>query len=143
MNRPFAPIAFDAAVAVLLRDSGLPTADLGQGARVDFLGAHDGEALAGCIALEYCDDALLLRSLAVAARWRGEGLGSALVEAAEQRARSLGHAAVYLLTTDAHDFFARRGYRELARTHAPPGISRTAQFSGLCPASSHFMSKAL
>ncbi|WP_024868334.1 arsenic resistance N-acetyltransferase ArsN2 [Pseudoxanthomonas suwonensis] len=143
MNLRIAPIAFAEAVATLLRDSGLPTADLVQGARVDFLGAHDGQALSGCVALEDCGDALLLRSLAVARQRRGEGLGRALVEAAEQHARARGHAAVYLLTTDAHGFFAARGYRELARSEAPAGIARTAQFSGLCPASSHFMGKAL
>lgn len=136
------PIDFDESVARLLRENHLPTADLGQ-ARARFLGATDGGRLLGCVAIEDCGDASLLRSLAVDAEARGIGLGAALVAAAEQCARELGHAALYLLTTDASGFFIGHGYAAAERDNAPRGVARTAQFSGLCPASSHFMWKPL
>ncbi|TWI01665.1 amino-acid N-acetyltransferase [Luteimonas cucumeris] len=136
------PIDFDESVARLLRANSLPTADLDQ-ARARFLGAIDGGRLLGCVAIEDCGDAALLRSLAVDAEARGGGLGTALVAVAEQRARELGHAALYLLTTDASEFFIGHGYAAAERGNAPRGVASTAQFSGLCPASSHFMWKPL
>ena len=136
------PIDFDESVARLLRGNNLPTADLDQ-ARARFLGATRAGQLIGCVAIEECGDASLLRSLAVDAEARGIGVGAALVAAAEQSARELGHAALYLLTTDASGFFTGHGYTVAERDDAPRGIARTAQFSGLCPAASHFMWKRL
>lgn len=146
MTRPVPPIHdidYDDAVARLLRDSGLPTADLPD-VRVRFLGAFDEARLVGCVALEDCEGGhALLRSLAVAPPARGAGLGSALLAAAERFASAQSRSALYLLTTDAAAFFSAHGYASADRHRAPPGIAATAQFSGLCPASSHFMRKPL
>lgn len=139
---PIQEIDYDAAVAHLLRDAGLPTADLPH-SRVCFLGAVDGSRLLGCVALEDCGDDALLRSLAVAPSARGAGLGAALLAAAENFASAKGRTDLYLLTTDAAAFFSARGYASAGRGEAPSGIASTAQFSGLCPASSHFMRKRL
>jgi amino-acid N-acetyltransferase len=139
---PIHDIDYDAAVVRLLRDGGLPTADLPH-ARVRFLGAVDGSRLLGCVALEDCGDDVLLRSLAVAPSARGAGLGAALLAAAERSASARGRRDLYLLTTDAAAFFAARGYASAGRGEAPSGIASTAQFSGLCPASSYFMRKRL
>ncbi|WP_222928117.1 arsenic resistance N-acetyltransferase ArsN2 [Luteimonas viscosa] len=139
---PIHDIDYDASVARLLRDAALPTTDLPH-SRVRFLGAVDGSRLLGCVALEDCGDDALLRSLAVAPSARGAGLGAALLAAAEDFASAQGRADLYLLTTDAAAFFTARGYASAVRAEAPPGIAATAQFSGLCPASSHFMRKRL
>src|SRR5690606_25859306 len=83
------------------------------------------------------------RSLAVAPRWRGAGLGAALVAAAEAEARRLGVRRLYLLTTTASAFFARLGYQRTARDDAPPPLCATEQFTSRCPSSSHLMVKRL
>ncbi|WP_202839569.1 arsenic resistance N-acetyltransferase ArsN2 [Luteimonas saliphila] len=139
---PIHDIDYDDAVARLLRDSGLPTADLPD-VRVRFLGAFDEARLLGCVALEECGGDALLRSLAVTPSARGAGLGAALLAAAERSASAQSRSVLYLLTTDAAAFFSAHGYASADRHRAPPGIAATAQFSGLCPASSHFMRKLL
>ncbi len=58
-------------------------------------------------------------------------------------ARSQGVRDVYLLTTTAEDFFARRGYVRIGREKAPRTIRSTREFADLCPASSAFMVKHL
>jgi N-acetylglutamate synthase-like GNAT family acetyltransferase len=52
----------------------------------------------------------LLRSLAVAGDFRGQGLGQQLVTHAEGRARTAGAKSLWLLTIGADNFFARLGY---------------------------------
>lgn len=44
---------------------------------------------------------------------RGNGVGGALVSAVENEARRLGHRRLYLYTHDAHDWYARTGWRRL------------------------------
>lgn len=85
----------------------------------------------------------MLRSLATHEEVRNTGLGRALVEHAELNASLMGLSAIYLLTTTATDFFERLGYGQLCRGQAPDSISKTIQFSDLCPASSHLMRKLL
>ncbi|WP_141452840.1 arsenic resistance N-acetyltransferase ArsN2 [Pseudoxanthomonas sp. z9] len=136
-------IDLDAAVTHLLSDSGLPTADLANGARVEFLGARRNDVLEGCVALERCGELALLRSLAVSRQSRGSGLGTRLVARVEDFARQRGYRAIYLLTTNASDFFAARGYQPVDREQAPASVRATSQFSALCPASSLLMFKPL
>jgi ribosomal protein S18 acetylase RimI-like enzyme len=61
--------------------------------------------------------ALHVQALAVAPQARGGGVGRALMQAAEDYARSLGLASVSLHTwvfnTGAHDFYERLGYERL------------------------------
>jgi amino-acid N-acetyltransferase len=125
----------------LLEGNGLHTSDLTPEVRL--LGERDGEGLAGVVGLEARGHVGLLRSLAVRANRRGTGLGSELVTALEALAAGDGITELYLLTTTAEAFFARRGYRRLPREAAPAGIRETVEFSSLCPASSAFMAKQL
>jgi amino-acid N-acetyltransferase len=71
------------------------------------------------------------------------GLASELVERAETHAAKYGVRTLYLLTTTAEAFFARRGYHRIDRGVAPAAIRSTREFAALCPASSAFMSKRL
>jgi N-acetylglutamate synthase-like GNAT family acetyltransferase len=50
---------------------------------------------------------------------------------------------IFLLTTTAEAFFARRGYGRIAREHAPESIRTTCEFADICPASSALMVKTL
>ncbi|HEY6123930.1 MAG TPA: arsenic resistance N-acetyltransferase ArsN2 [Steroidobacteraceae bacterium] len=132
-----------AAVQSLLESAQLPTADLTADHCEHFFYLGSPATPAGLVGLELFGDVALLRSLAVTPADRASGNGSALLEHAETYARSAGVKFLYLLTTTAEDFFARRGYTRTARDAAPPAISTTREFAGICPASSAFMSKPL
>lgn len=127
-------------VESLLTANDLPTAGL-RDARV-FVATADGE-LRGAGGVELHGTAGLLRSLVVPAPHRGEGHGTALCEALEAAARAAGVETLYLLTTTAADFFARRGYEAVPREDAPPRIRGTAEFADLCPASATCMRASL
>jgi amino-acid N-acetyltransferase len=127
----------------LLTESGLPTSDLSEGHRVQFLGWGQEPELEGVVGLEVYGDVALLRSLAVAPGRRESGLGSRLVAHAERQAWENGVKSLYLLTTTAEDFFLRRGYAKISREEAPAAIKATKEFSGICPVSSAFMVKYL
>jgi homocysteine S-methyltransferase len=126
----------------LLEGSRLPIADL-DGSVPDFLVARDGAALVGVGGLEAHGDAGLLRSVVVADRLRGTGLGRVLVDSVESAARNQGLRELVLLTETARDFFARLGYAEIARDQAPAAIRGSAEFRSLCPQSATCMSKRL
>jgi putative acetyltransferase len=138
-----APVGLTAEVAALLRESGLPTEDLAENPQLQLLGLREGDRLVGVVGIEPFGDDGLLRSLAVRPDRRTAGLGAVLVGEAERWALARGLGTLYLLTTTAQAFFARRGYEPVPRAEAPAPIAATAQFRGLCPASAAFMRKRL
>jgi amino-acid N-acetyltransferase len=131
------------AALALLAAASLPTEDLTESHCEHFFYCGPREAPEGLVGLELFGDVALLRSLVVSAARRGSGAGSQLLAHAEQHARALGVKRLYLLTTSAESFFANRGYMRAPRAAAPDAIRTTREFSGLCPASSAFMSKQL
>lgn len=137
------PAAEMGSIRRLLDSCGLPTADLAGGLSPRFLGAFDGETLAGTVGLEIYGETGLLRSLAVDPRYRGGGLGARLLAAAELFAREHGVSALYLLTVTAEPFFRSRGYRRVPREEAPAAIRGTSEFSALCPQTAAFLVKEL
>jgi amino-acid N-acetyltransferase len=127
----------------LLENAKLPTADLTEQHCEHFFYWGPAAAPSGLVGLELLGDVALLRSLVVSPDARSSGMGTALVQFAENYARAQGARAVYLLTATAEAFFARRGYAAAARDLAPPAIRATREFAGICPASSAFLSKQL
>src|SRR5260370_7624828 len=105
-----------------------------------FFVGSDGSP-SGLVGLELYGSEALLRSLIVGVNARSKGLGSALIEHAEQYAASMGVRSVYLLTTTAEAYFRRLGYERIDRLLAPTSIKRTREFASLCPARSAFMVK--
>jgi amino-acid N-acetyltransferase len=93
--------------------------------------------------MEVREDAGLLRSLTVRADRRGGGWAARLVDALEARARTSGIRTLYLLTTTADGFFARRGYAPADRAFVPDAIGATEEFRGICPSTAACMAKAL
>lgn len=132
-----------AAVVALLDAAHLPHADLTPEHLGDFLISERGRGLDGVVGLEGQGEARLLRSLAVAERAQGHGLGHRLLEAAEERARSQGAARLWLLTTAAETFFARAGYVRAERETAPKALRLLTEFSSVCPSTAACMTKAL
>lgn len=128
-------------VVALLSACNLPVADLSPASAAQLFGVRLDGTLAAIVGLELYGPFGLLRSLAVAPACRRRGIGRALIAFAESFAAAHGVESLYLLTTDAAEFFLKLGYSPLPREAAPSAIRATSQFSGLCPASSAFMSK--
>ncbi|HEU4530990.1 MAG TPA: arsenic resistance N-acetyltransferase ArsN2 [Steroidobacteraceae bacterium] len=132
-----------APMVTLLEAARLPTEDLTESHCENFYFSGSAQAPTGLVGLELFGDVALLRSLVVAAERRGTGEGRSLLQHAEREARARGVRTLYLLTTTAEDFFARQGYVRVPRELAPAAIRDTREFSGICPASSAFMARAL
>ena len=131
------------AVARLLTEAGLPSSDLTAAHLENFFGCGPTSAPDGVVGVELYESVALLRSLAVSAKCRGRGCGTALVARAERLAQSQGAKDVYLLTNTAERFFERLGYARVQREAAPVAIQRTQEFSTLCSSSSTLMVKRL
>lgn len=129
------------AAAALLKTQELPVSDITDEHLEHFFFVGADGSPTGLVGLEIYGTDALLRSLVVDANARCKGLGSSLVEHAEQYASSKGVRSIYLLTTTAEAFFNRLGYERVDRSQAPPSIERTREFASLCPASSAFMVK--
>jgi len=131
------------AATALLRAAELPTEDLTDSHLRQFFMASSPDSVVGLVGLELYGRDALLRSLVVDPNARTKGIGSQLVDYAENYARARGVGSVYLLTTTAEKFFAHRGYARAERSAAPDSIRTTREFSSICPASSAFMVKHL
>jgi amino-acid N-acetyltransferase len=131
-----------AAIAALLRGADLPHEDFAEHL-AHFLVARRGGEVIGAVGLERHGRNALLRSLVVAPAQRGAGLGGRLVNRLEGMAQHLGMRRFYLLTTTAETFFARRGFRRIARARVPAALAATREFRSLCPVSAVCMARAV
>lgn len=129
------------AVIALLRESRLPLDGLDQTARI--VVAKDDGQLVGTAALEMYPDGALLRSVAVAPRSQGRGLGRELIEAALRIARDAGVPAVFLLTTTAEHYFPKFGFAHIGRQDVPTSVQTSLEFTTACPSSATVMRKLL
>lgn len=139
----FTPITLNADALSLLKQAGLPVADLEDGMSRVFVGGYEEDELVGVVGVELHLPAGLLRSLAVAQSQQGRGTGAALVRLAERLAADAGVAELFLLTTTSAPWFERCGYRHVARIEAPEPIRSSRQFAGICPDTAAFMVKRL
>ncbi len=119
------------AVRDLIESVGLPLDGFGEVPTEVFV-AREGESVVGTASLETHGGDGLLRSVAVDELWRGDGIGDALVRAAEVQAHRIGLAAVYLLTDTAGEFFAGRGYLVIDRDAGPVPIMASIEWSVAC-----------
>lgn len=108
-----------------------------------FVVAEDGDALVGVAGLEPCGDDALLRSVAVDATRRAQGLVGALVARVIADAEHRGIRALYLLTTTAERWFRAFGFTTLTRDVVPDAVRATAEFREVCPASATVMMRPL
>jgi putative PIN family toxin of toxin-antitoxin system len=97
----------------------------------------------GQVRLERWGSMALLRGLAVEPEYQRQGVGTALVLAAEAVARAAGARSLYLFTETAQAFFLQLGYHQTARESAPAAIQHSDQFLHSCPASAVLMLKSL
>ena len=128
-------------IIALLQQANLPVGDLAGQTWQHFLVAEWEGAVVGVVGVEPLAGLAQLRSLAVAPEHRRSGLGARLVDAIEWQAMSLEVTQVGLITNTAEAFFRRLEYVSVDRDKAPECLRATAQFQGLCPASSVVMIK--
>jgi amino-acid N-acetyltransferase len=77
---------------------------------LDYLVAVIDGQVVGCVHLdEYSPSLVEVRSLAVSPQHQGRGVGTALVNAAEDLARKRGYATVFAVSSN-DEFFRARGY---------------------------------
>lgn len=134
--------ADDPALRAFLEAARLPAADVETG-RQEYLLAEEEGRLVGTIGLERIGADALIRSLAVAPERRGRGLAGRLDDAAVALARSRGVRNLYLLTTTAEAYAARRGYERIPRSEVPPAILALPQFEMLCPSTAVCMRRRI
>lgn len=130
-------------LTALLAACQLPFEDLTAAHLPNFRVIREGDLVVAAGGLEIYGTAALLRSVAVAETHRGRNFGSQIVAHLEQFAGEKGVRELYLLTTTAAGFFARRGYREIARETVPAAIRQTGEFAHICPVSAVCMHKQL
>ena len=106
-----------------------------------FVVREDDGRVVGVAGLEIHGEDGLLRSVAVDPDYRGQGLAASLVEAAMTRAERVRLRSVYLLTTDARDYFARHGFADCPRDEAPALIRESWEFRSGCPSTAAFMKR--
>ncbi len=127
----------------LLRRSDLPDKDVAEHFGHYFVVHEDDGRVVGVAGLEVHGEDGLLRSVAVNTDYQRQGLGASLVEAALERAAQLEIGSVYLLTTDARDYFSRVGFVECPRKKAPAAIRESWEFRTGCPSTAVLMKRAI
>lgn len=95
-----------------------------------FLVQKENRRIVGCLSLEsYGADLAEIRSVAVSAERRGEGLGASLIEFALIEARRRGIARVFAVT-HAPQFFERQGFAASSRNALVEKVERDCR---TCP----------
>lgn len=122
----------------LLAHHQLPLAGLREHLSSAVVARGDGTVVGGA-ALELYGDAALLRSVAVAPEWQGQGLGRQLTDAACRLAREHDVTELYLLTTTASEYFLRAGFEPIAREDVADAVTASIEFTSACPASATVM----
>lgn len=83
-----------------------------------YVATIDNEVVGGVRLEETEPERVKLSRLGVHERWKGRGIGSELLEYAEEVARDCGYATVWLTTSEEHpylpDLYRDRGYEETA-----------------------------
>jgi amino-acid N-acetyltransferase len=99
----------------------------------NFVVAEDDGEIAGAIGLEEFGAVALLRSAVVSPEHRGSGIGRLLVERLLEGAEVAGIEELYLLTTNADQYFPRFGFTRTTRSAVPDAVKASAEFQGACP----------
>jgi amino-acid N-acetyltransferase len=130
------------AIGALLEQFDLPCDGLAERLPTTLVTHADGRVV-GTAALELFGDVALLRSVAVDATLRGQGIGQQLTEAALGLARAQRIPDVYLLTETAATFFPRFGFQPIGRAEVAPTVQQSVEFVSACPASALVMVRSL
>ncbi len=125
-------------VLALLQASGLPQDGFPEHVAAG-LTAWAEDELVGSAALEIYGQSGLLRSVAVAAPWRHQGIGAGLTAAILELGRQRGLQQLYLLTETAVDYFTRHGFVPISRDAVEPAVQASLEFVSACPQTAQAM----
>ena len=88
-----------------------------------FLVAKQGESIIGCCAVFHHDDMAELACIAVHSDFRGndhvKNIGTALLSASEETARKQGSNTLFVLTTQAREWFLAKGFSDSSLEDLP------------------------
>jgi amino-acid N-acetyltransferase len=129
-------------IIALLASENLPTVDLPENLE-DFFVAIDSDEVVGVAGLEKYTQSGLLRSVAVKAKYRNQGIAKKLIKIIGELAVSHGLRELLLLTETAPDYFNRFGFTKIVRSEVPAEIQQSSEFSHVCPQSAFVMKKTL
>lgn len=88
----------------------------------EFTVAIDKGEVIGCGALHVLwEDLAEVRTVAVAEKYRGQGIGHQILEVIIERAREIGVKRIFCLTFET-DFFGRHGFEEIHGTPVDPEV---------------------
>ena len=121
-----------AAIKSLLTANDLPTEGVDEHWRT-FVIARDGDKVVGCGGSEAYQYAALIRSIVVDPDYRKHGLGRRLVRQLVDRLAARGLREFYLLTTNAEEYFRRRGFKTIERDEVHPQLLASREFQDACP----------
>jgi len=130
-------------LAAALTAARLPSDDIQEDGRQFWRAIDEAGTVIGYGGIEGRGGDLLLRSVVVLPARRGSGLGRALIDALLREAKGAGGKRVWLLTTDAADFFGHLGFERKDRGEAPAVVTQSRQFTALCPASAMVMARSV
>ncbi|MCB9101525.1 MAG: GNAT family N-acetyltransferase [Anaerolineales bacterium] len=130
------------ALLSLLAASGLPPEGLSDHLPTALI-ARDHDQVIGSAALELYGSSALLRSVAVAPAYQGQGLGQQLTRAAIDLAQQRGVTDLYLLTETAGAFFPKFGFSPIDRADVPTQVKESLEFTTLCPDSALVMAASV
>jgi amino-acid N-acetyltransferase len=129
-------------VLALLERNGLATTGVPDNIAGFIVARANGSVVAGA-GIERHGSSGLLRSVVVEPAYRDQGIGAALVQKILEHAAREGLIALYLLTTNASNYFQRFEFAVCPREQAPLGIRESWEFRTGCPASAVFMRRSI
>lgn len=110
-------------------------------ARRFFAFSEKDEGVLGYGGAEIHGNIALLRSVVVVEHLRNQGIGAQIVNWIFDWLRQQGCKEVYMLTTTAASFGARRGFEKLDRNKAPKPIRDSRQMTRLCSVTAVLMGR--
>jgi amino-acid N-acetyltransferase len=119
-------------VLELLEAAKLPTAGVKDHIQ-NFRLEYHNNTLLGCAGLEIHGQTGLLRSVVVNAAERNNGIGSRLVNAILEHARTQRLSSIFLLTESAEHYFPRFGFKQVSRAEIPESLQASEELRGACP----------
>ena len=99
----------------------------------NFVALKKDGRLIGTVGLEVYNTKALLRSLAIAKEFQGQGYGIQLYRTVLKMARKQGVSEIYLLTETAEDFFSRQGFNMISRDLVDAAVKESVEFQSVCP----------
>ncbi len=127
-------------VLALLTSANLPISDIGE--NVTLFSLETSEEIIGTAGLEILGNIGLLRSVSVVENQQSNGYGHLIVQNLEMYAKTQNIKELYLLTTNAKEFFEKKcTYEVIERANVPIEIQNSQQFSSVCPSSAVVMKK--